>query len=68
MVFLDDMVVVLHDSCCCCVALHKGALLAPRKMMGVCVWRAAVCNGGDCGVVLCVYVTYNCLCACCYCC
>lgn len=68
MVFLDDMVVVLHDSCCGCVALHKGDLLAPRKMRVVCVRRAAVCNGGDCGDDLCGYVTYNCLCACCYCC
>ena len=30
-VFLDDVVDVLHNSCCCCVYLVKGDILMPSK-------------------------------------
>ena len=60
MVFLDDMVVVLHDFCCCCACTYKGEVLVLLKIMVVCVMRATVGNGDD-KVVFCVdYVTYNC--------
>ena len=35
-VFLDDVVVALHDICCCCVCIDKGDILMPREMVVVC--------------------------------
>ena len=35
-VFLDDVVVVLHNFCGCCVYFSKGDILMPRKIMVVC--------------------------------